>query len=175
MTQSDENRSLYLSYHEHCNGHDSDRMATYYTSPIKVNGTSLDPAVVAAQFPPLFVAFPDWHWEILNVVADRDYVVGRFKGTGTHRGDFQGVKATGRQVTISECTLYRVETANSLRSGISPLTAKAASLTRCVVRLSVEERLPLEAMIRKRKRPAQRLLKARILLKADVSEGSKPQ
>jgi len=41
------------------------------------------------------------------------------------------------------------------------------------VRLSVEERLSLEAMIRKGKCPAQRLLKARILLKADVSEGSK--
>jgi transposase len=39
-----------------------------------------------------------------------------------------------------------------------------------VVRLSPEERGGLEAMIRKGKNPAQRLLKARILLKADVSE-----
>jgi len=39
-----------------------------------------------------------------------------------------------------------------------------------VVRLSAEERSFLEAMIRKGKSPAGRLLKARILLKADVSE-----
>jgi hypothetical protein len=39
-----------------------------------------------------------------------------------------------------------------------------------VVRLSDEERERLEALIRKGKSPAQRLLKARILLKADVSE-----
>jgi transposase len=39
-----------------------------------------------------------------------------------------------------------------------------------VVRLSVEERERLEAMMRKGKSPAQRLLKARLLLKADVSE-----
>jgi predicted ester cyclase len=109
MSQRDENRSLYLSYHEHCNGHDSDRMASFYTSPIKVNGVSLDPAVVAAQFPPLFSAFPDWHWEILNLVVDGDYIVGRFAGTGTHRAAFQGIEATGRRVTISEFTLYRVE------------------------------------------------------------------
>jgi transposase len=40
-----------------------------------------------------------------------------------------------------------------------------------VVRLSREEREQLEALIRKGKSPAQRLLKARMLLKADVSEG----
>ena len=39
-----------------------------------------------------------------------------------------------------------------------------------VVRLSGEERQQLEALIRKGKGPARRLLKARILLKADVSE-----
>ena len=39
-----------------------------------------------------------------------------------------------------------------------------------VVRLSAEEREQLQALIRKGKSPAKRLLKARILLKADVSE-----
>jgi transposase len=41
---------------------------------------------------------------------------------------------------------------------------------RYVVRLSSEEREQLQALIRKGKGPASRLLKARILLKADVSE-----
>ena len=50
------------------------------------------------------------------------------------------------------------------------MAAKAPSVKRYVVRLSAEERQRLEAMIRKGKSPAQRLLKARILLKADVSE-----
>ena len=39
-----------------------------------------------------------------------------------------------------------------------------------VVRLSAEEREQLQALIRKGKSPAKRLLKSRILLKADVSE-----
>ena len=50
------------------------------------------------------------------------------------------------------------------------MAAKANSVKRCVVRLSADERERLEALIRKGKSPAQRLLKARILLKADVSE-----
>jgi transposase len=50
------------------------------------------------------------------------------------------------------------------------MAARAASVKRYVVRLSVEERRRLEAMIHKGKSSAARLLKARILLKADVSE-----
>src|SRR6267378_3091136 len=48
--------------------------------------------------------------------------------------------------------------------------AKEISVKKYVVRLSGEERERLEALIRKGKSPAQRLLKARIILKADVSE-----
>ena len=44
------------------------------------------------------------------------------------------------------------------------------SVKRYVVRLSAEERERLEALIRKGKSPAQRLLKARVLLKTDISE-----
>jgi len=51
------------------------------------------------------------------------------------------------------------------------MAAKEISVKRYVVRLSAEERDELEALIRKGKSSAQRLLKARILLKADVSEG----
>src|ERR1700693_3621850 len=51
------------------------------------------------------------------------------------------------------------------------MTAKEISVKKYVVRLSAEERDQLETLIRKGKSPARRLLKARILLKADVSEG----
>jgi hypothetical protein len=49
------------------------------------------------------------------------------------------------------------------------MAAKEISVKKYVVRLSADEREQLEALIRKGKSPAQRLLKARILLKADVS------
>jgi hypothetical protein len=50
------------------------------------------------------------------------------------------------------------------------MAAKEISVKKYVVRLSGEERDQLEALLRKGKSPAQRLLKARILLKADVSD-----
>ena len=109
MTQREEHRSLYLSYLEYCNNHDFDGMSSFYTSTIKVNDVPMDPAAVAAQFAPLFSAFPDWHWEIRNLVVEGDFIAGHFMVTGTHRGTFQGIKATGRRVTISDFTFYRLE------------------------------------------------------------------
>ena len=52
------------------------------------------------------------------------------------------------------------------------MAGKEISVKKYVVRLSVEEREQLETLIRKGKGPARRLLKARILLKADVSDAS---
>ena len=50
------------------------------------------------------------------------------------------------------------------------MAATEISVKKYVVRLSGEEREQLEMLIRKGKSPAGRILKARILLKADVSE-----
>jgi hypothetical protein len=52
------------------------------------------------------------------------------------------------------------------------MAAKEISVKKYVVRLSSEERERLETLIRKGKSPARRVLKARILLKADVSEAN---
>ena len=53
------------------------------------------------------------------------------------------------------------------------MAAKEISVKKYVVRLSGEERERLKTLIRKGKSPARRVLKARILLKADVSEAGK--
>src|SRR5258707_1315763 len=50
------------------------------------------------------------------------------------------------------------------------MAGKDVAVKKYVVRLSTEGRAELGGLIRKGKSPAQRLLKARILLKADVSD-----
>jgi Homeodomain-like domain len=50
------------------------------------------------------------------------------------------------------------------------MAGKEIAVKKYVVRLSAEEREQLETLIRKGKGSAQRLLKARILLKADIAE-----
>jgi steroid delta-isomerase-like uncharacterized protein len=109
VTQGDDYRSLYLSYLKYCNDHDFDSMASFYTPTIKVNDAPMEPAAVTAQFAPLISAFPDWHWEMRHIVVDDNNIVVHFKVTGTHLGTFQGIEATGRRVSVSEFTLYHLE------------------------------------------------------------------
>src|SRR5579859_965872 len=46
-------------------------------------------------------AFPDLHLTIDDEVADGDTVVQRWTSRGTHRGAFQGLAPTGKQVTVA--------------------------------------------------------------------------
>ena len=46
------------------------------------------------------VAFPDMHWSVEEQLTDGDRVLTRFEWTGTHRGLFLGVPATGRPVKV---------------------------------------------------------------------------
>jgi predicted ester cyclase len=54
-------------------------------------------------------AFPDWCEEIVDVVAEGDKVVGRFKCSGTHRGEMTGIPPTGRHMEVDEVYFLRVE------------------------------------------------------------------
>jgi predicted ester cyclase len=109
VAQSDDYRSLYLSYLQYCNDHDFESMASFYAPTIKVNDAPMEPAAVTAQFLPLISAFPDWHWDMRHIVVDDENIAVHFRVTGTHQGTIQGIEATGRRVTASEFTLYHLE------------------------------------------------------------------
>ena len=57
---------------------------------------------------PFFSAFPDLRVTANAVLSEGDTVVCRYTWDGTHRGDFFGVPATGRLVTVSGISVYRV-------------------------------------------------------------------
>ena len=54
-------------------------------------------------------AFPDWHEEIVELVAEGDTVAGRFRCSGTHRGKFLGEAPTGKRMEVDEVFFLRVE------------------------------------------------------------------
>lgn len=55
----------------------------------------------------LFSAFPDVRLTVEDLIADGDKVVERWTIRGTHRGDFMGMPATNKQVTVSGIDIYR--------------------------------------------------------------------
>ncbi|MCA1716762.1 MAG: ester cyclase [Actinobacteria bacterium] len=54
-------------------------------------------------------AFPDWRMEIAELVAEGTTVVGRFRCSGTNRGEFKGVPPTGKRMEVDEVYFLRVE------------------------------------------------------------------
>jgi predicted ester cyclase len=54
-------------------------------------------------------AFPDWREEIVELVAEGNTVAGRFKCSGTHRGEFLGEAPTGKRMEVEEVFFLRAE------------------------------------------------------------------
>jgi steroid delta-isomerase-like uncharacterized protein len=57
----------------------------------------------------LRTAFPDMHWVVKEMVAEGEKVVTRFVWTGTHRGAFLSIPATGRSVEVKGVVIDRLE------------------------------------------------------------------
>ena len=53
-------------------------------------------------------AFPDMHWIIEETIASGEMVVSRFHWTGTHRGAFMGMPATGKSVKVKGVVIDRI-------------------------------------------------------------------
>lgn len=53
--------------------------------------------------------FPDMQWTVEEQISEGDKVMTRFEWTGTHRGEFLGVPATGRPVRVWGTVIDRFE------------------------------------------------------------------
>ena len=54
-------------------------------------------------------AFPDWHEEIVQLVAEGDAVAGRFRCSGTHLGEFLGEAPTHKRMDVEEVFFLRTK------------------------------------------------------------------
>jgi predicted ester cyclase len=54
-----------------------------------------------------FIAFPDFHITVDEMIAEGDKVAARWTATLTHEGEFMGIPPTGVQATISGMVIYR--------------------------------------------------------------------
>ncbi len=59
---------------------------------------------------PFLESFPDFYMEVVDVIAEDDKVVGYFKCSGTHEGEWRGHPPTGRRFeAVDEVYIFRVE------------------------------------------------------------------
>lgn len=53
-------------------------------------------------------AFPDLQFEVEDTIVEKDKVVTRWTGRGTHRGEWRGVALTGKQVSFTGIAIRRI-------------------------------------------------------------------
>lgn len=54
-------------------------------------------------------AFPDWTENILEIISQGNKVVTRYRSTGTHLDNWDGIEATGKKVNIEEMSVYHLK------------------------------------------------------------------
>jgi predicted ester cyclase len=52
-------------------------------------------------------SFPDWHENIINLIAEKDMVVSQFQVAGTHRGKFWDIDSTGNRLNLQEIAVFK--------------------------------------------------------------------
>ena len=102
--------ALYRRYNACCNAHDFDRLGEFVVDDVEVNGEIQGLESYVAGLRTVVSAFPDYRWDIQHLFVDSPWVSAHFTDTGTHRGEFLGIPATGRQVRTQEFSVYRFGT-----------------------------------------------------------------
>ncbi len=114
MTTDQQNRAAFHNILDKAlNGHDPNVLDTALT-PDSVDhdlppGTPRGPAGTKAKLGAFIAAFPDLHFTFEDEVYQGDKVSGRGYFTGTHKGTFNGIPATGKQVKVRFMDLWRFE------------------------------------------------------------------
>jgi steroid delta-isomerase-like uncharacterized protein len=103
------------------NAHDLDRYARTHADsyvwesdafPTPVRGSEAVKQVLAGYFK----AFPDLQFKVEQIIASGDHVVDTWRATGTHKGEFNGLPPTNRQVSVRGCTVSEVRNGRFVRS-----------------------------------------------------------
>jgi steroid delta-isomerase-like uncharacterized protein len=66
----------------------------------------------------MFTGFPDLQWRTFDLLAEGDRLVALSTWTGTHQGEFMGIPATGRTVSVEAWTIDRYADGQMIESRI---------------------------------------------------------
>jgi steroid delta-isomerase-like uncharacterized protein len=75
-------------------------------------------AAVRQYLETLFSAFPDVRLEVEQMLASGDFVVLRWRATGTHKGSYAGIAPTNKSVSWSGCSVTEGRNGKAIRSRV---------------------------------------------------------
>jgi predicted ester cyclase len=100
--------AFYRRYNACCNAHRFEDLAEFVADDVVINGTDRGLDTYAGNLRAVVRSFPDYHWALRHLLVDPPWIAVHLTDTGTHRGSFNGVQATGRAVSTPEFAIYRV-------------------------------------------------------------------
>ncbi len=73
-----------------------------------ISGSSIGPEAYKRQFLLFLAGYSDLHFTIDDIIAEKDKVVACWTFSGTHRGDFMGIPATNKKVSMDGMTIHHL-------------------------------------------------------------------
>ncbi|HEX6347290.1 ester cyclase [Umezawaea sp.] len=101
-------RSWYLRYVEALNNHDLDGMEEFIDDEVMLDGVPGRRDAVVAVLKGIVDAVPDIHWDVQELLIDRDRIAVRAINTGTPVQEWLGVPPSGASFEIVEYAIYTV-------------------------------------------------------------------
>jgi len=110
----EQNKVLIRNFFEEWNNRNIDILNEMYAPEAKYHHPSLGPASVSFEeafegIKMFWQAFPDLTVTIEELIAERNKVVVRIIGRGTHQGDLGGIPATGNKTEADAIEIFHVE------------------------------------------------------------------
>lgn len=116
MTTASENKAIVREFFHRLNAQDLDVVDELCADGVSVtiNRKGTDESAIGtdglqAIYEEYYTAFPDFHHELDELVAEGDLVGVFMTSTGTHEGAFRGVGPTGNEIAIEDFGLLRIE------------------------------------------------------------------
>jgi steroid delta-isomerase-like uncharacterized protein len=82
-------------------------------------GSSVGPDAYKEQVLLFVTGFPDLNFKVEDIIAEGDKVVSCWTISGTHKGEFMGVPATNRKVSIDGITIHQLSNGKIMDSNVS--------------------------------------------------------
>ena len=73
-----------------------------------ISGSSIGPEAYKRNVLAFLAGFPDLRWSIEDTIAEKDKVVACWTISGTHKGDYLGMPATNKKVSVEGITIHNV-------------------------------------------------------------------
>ena len=73
-----------------------------------ISGSSIGPEAYKRNVLFFLAGFPDLRWTIEDTIAEKDKVVACWSISGTHKGDYMGIPATNKKVSVEGITIHNV-------------------------------------------------------------------